>query len=93
MPAPAHRPLSEAAVRAAVAQTLRQIAPEVDLSAIPDTANLRRECDLDSVDFQNFVIGLGNSLHVAIADRDAAGLVTLAGCLDLLVHCHSATTD
>ena len=93
MPAPPHPPFPEAAVRAAVAQTLRQIAPEVDLTAIPDTANLRRECDLDSVDFQNFVIGLGKSLQVVIADRDAAELVTLAGCLGLLAHRPSATTD
>ena len=93
MAASAQPPPSEAAIRAAVAETLRQIAPEVDLSGVPDTANLRRELDLDSVDFQNFVIGLGKSLHIAIADRDAAELVTLAGCLALLAHRPSATAD
>jgi len=84
MAASAHPPPSEAAIRAAVAETLRQIAPEVDLSGVPDTANLRRELDLDSVDFQNFVIKISKRLSVAVSEREASQLVTLNGCLRLL---------
>ncbi len=86
-------PHTAAAVRAAVVRTLGQIAPEVDLAEIPDSANLRRECDLDSVDFQNFVIELGKTLQVAISEHDAAELVTLAGCLAVLPRLPSATDD
>jgi len=83
MPGP-HRPLSAEDVRTAVVRTLHEIAPEADLAEVADTANLRRELDLDSVDVQNFVIGLAKELQVDIAERDAARLATLAGCHDYL---------
>lgn len=93
MPDSPQQQLTTEAVRAVVTRTLRQIAPEVDLSRVPDTASLRRELDLDSVDFQRFVIGLGKELRVAISQRDAAELVTLEGCLRLLAHRQSAASD
>ena len=84
------QPSAESTIRSAVARVLQQIAPEVDPSGIPDTANLRRELDLDSVDFQNFVIGLSRELRVEITERDAPQLQTLAGCVACLQHRHSA---
>lgn len=90
MPAADHEPPSEAAIRSAVARVLQQIAPEVDLSDIPDTANLRRELDLDSVDFQNFVIGLSRELSIAVPESVAARLGTLAGCLEFF---HAASSS
>ena len=85
MPGTPREPLTAEDVRAAITRTLHQIAPEVDLATVPETANLRRELDLDSVDFQNFVIGLAKELRVEIAERDAPRLLTLAGCLDHLL--------
>ena len=60
------------------------IAPEADLSALPPDANLRRELDLDSIDFQNFVIRLCKELKIDIPDRDAAKLTSLACCVEYL---------
>lgn len=71
-------------VRAAALAVLGGIAPEADLAVLPPAANLRRELDLDSVDFQNFLIGLARTLRVDIPDREAAGLTTLAACMDRL---------
>jgi acyl carrier protein len=71
-------------VRAAAVTVLGGIAPEADLAALRADANLRRELDLDSVDFQNYLIGLTKALGVDIPDREAAALTTLAACMDRL---------
>ena len=70
--------------RDAVCRILAVIAPEADLSALPPDANLRRELDLDSIDFQNFVIRLCKELKIDIPDRDAAKLTSLACCVEYL---------
>jgi acyl carrier protein len=71
-------------VREAALQVLAGIAPEADLAALADDANLRRALDLDSIDFQNFVIGLGKAVGTDIPERDVARLTTLAGCVAYL---------
>ena len=82
----AREAVTDSAQRAhdAVCRILAGIAPEADLSALPPDANLRRELDLDSIDFQNFVIRLCKELKIDIPDRDAAKLTTLAGCVEYL---------
>ena len=71
-------------VRAAALAVLGGIAPEADLTALGADVPLRRGLDLDSVDFQNFLIGLTQALGVEIADREAAALTTLTACMDRL---------
>ena len=61
------------------AQVLAGIAPEADLSALGDDEDLREALDLDSMDFLNFMIGLGQHSGVKIREEDAAKLRTLAG--------------
>jgi acyl carrier protein len=68
------------AIRDAVLNVLGEIAPEADLAGLAAEANFRRELDLDSVDFQTFIIRLAKSLDAHIPDRDAGGLTSLAGC-------------
>jgi acyl carrier protein len=75
-------------VREAALRVLAGIAPEADLAALADDANLRRALDLDSIDFQNFVIGLGKALGTDIPERDVARLSTLAGCIGYLASRH-----
>jgi acyl carrier protein len=66
--------------RTIILDVLAGIAPEADLAAVSPQANLRRELDLDSVDFQKFLIGVAKRAGIDIPERDAAGLVTLAAC-------------
>lgn len=73
--------LSTADARATVVAVLGGIAPEADLAALDPRANLRRALDLDSVDFQNFLIGLVKATGVDIPDRAAPSLVTLDACV------------
>jgi acyl carrier protein len=75
---------TEQRARDAVLTILAGIAPEADLSRLPPDANLRRELDLDSIDFQNFVIRLCKELTIDIPERDATRLTTLACCVEYL---------
>jgi acyl carrier protein len=74
----------EVKIRQTVLEILGGIAPEADLAALEPDANFRRELDLDSMDFQNFVIRLCKALAVHVPDRDAAQLTSLKRCIDYL---------
>lgn len=60
-------------------QVLAGIAPEADLSVVADDEDLREALDLDSMDFLNFMIGLGQRSGVKIRDADAPKLRSMAG--------------
>lgn len=70
--------MTEAAIRHAVADALRGIAPEADVERIPADANLRETLDIDSFDFLNFLIGLHERLGVEIPESDYAKLATMS---------------
>ena len=74
----------ERKIDAMVLNILGGIAPEADLTNLASDANFRRELDLDSVDFQTFIIRLSKESGVVIPDRDAGRLVSLAGCREYL---------
>lgn len=74
----------EAQARDIVLAALASVAPEADLSTLAPAASLRRELDLDSIDFQNLVIRLGKDARIDIPDRDAPRLATLAACVEYL---------
>ena len=71
---------AQGTIRETVLTILGGIAPEADLAGLAAEANFRRELDLDSVDFQTFIIRLSTALDAHIPDRDAGKLTTLAGC-------------
>lgn len=72
---------AEERVRGAVLGILGRIAPEADPARLPPDAPLRRELDLDSVDFQNFTILLCRELGIDIAERDAQRLTSIEACV------------
>ena len=80
----AGRSAAERRIREAVFGVLSGIAPEANLATLADDANMRRALDLDSIDFQNFVIGLGKVVGTDIPERDVTRLTTLAGCVAYL---------
>lgn len=64
---------------------LASIAPEVaDEALLPDKP-LRRQVDLDSMDWLNFLLGLNEKLRVEIPEADYARLVTLDDVVKYLV--------
>ncbi|MCZ8113191.1 MAG: acyl carrier protein [Betaproteobacteria bacterium] len=71
-------------IRALAAEVLAGIAPEADLAAVGDHEDLREALDLDSMDFLNFVIALGERTGRRIPEADTRQLFTLEGLLGYL---------
>lgn len=65
-------------LRAAVVDELRRIAPEVEADELDDARPLRRQVDLDSLDWLRFLVALHERLGVDIPEADYAGLTSLA---------------
>jgi acyl carrier protein len=70
--------MTEPAIRQAVEDSLRGIAPEANLQHVSPDANLREALDIDSFDFLNFLIGLHTRLGVEIPESDYGKLTTLS---------------
>jgi acyl carrier protein len=58
-------------------QALADIAPETDVQALDAAQPLRRQVDLDSADWLNFLVAVHEQIGVDIPDADAAKLTTL----------------
>ncbi|MEF3062741.1 acyl carrier protein [Ralstonia solanacearum] len=69
--------MNEAEIRVTVLTTLRAIAPEIEPSELHPDRPLRRQVDLDSMDWLNFLLALHDKLKVEIPESDYARLVTL----------------
>ncbi len=67
-------------VSAAIRRAIAGIAPEADLDALAPDADLQEELDLDSMDFLNFLIALGESTGVHVPESDYAQVRTFGGC-------------
>lgn len=71
--------MDESQIRGAVLDTLASIAPELDIRALKADLPLRRQVDLDSMDWQNVVAGLQARLGVDVAASDYGRIATLDG--------------
>jgi len=69
--------MNDTELRAAVIAELRSIAPEVDGDELRDDRPLRRQVDLDSLDWLNFLVGLHQRLAVEIPEADYPQLATI----------------
>lgn len=62
-----------------LAEVLAGIAPEAELATVKPEEDLREALDLDSMDFQNLVIGLHERTRLPIPEEDYPRLFTLEG--------------
>ena len=69
--------MTDEELRQQIKDALLQIAPEADPDAVPPTADLREELDLDSMDYLNFVIALHEALGLEIPEVDYPALATM----------------
>jgi acyl carrier protein len=76
--------MNDQTIRNLAADVLAGIAPEADLATVGDTEDLREALDLDSMDFLNFVIGLGEKTGRKIPEADNPKLYTLQGLIAYL---------
>lgn len=70
--------------RSAVLAALRETAPEVDVGSLPPDAPLRETVELDSLDFENFVVQLSERAGRRIEEDDYPRLATVAECVRFL---------
>ena len=71
-------------IRAVVLRELGRIAPEADLTALPESAPLREELDIDSMDFLRLVTALHEATGVDVPESDYEQIASLRGCVDYL---------
>jgi len=76
--------MTREAIRAAVLESLGEIAPDAELDRLAPGAELREALDLDSIDFLRFVQRLATSTGVEVPQSDYEKLATLEGCVAYL---------
>lgn len=76
--------MSTVDIRAVVQEELGNIAPEMDMSAIDPSADLREALDIDSMDFLRFVTAIHHRLGIDVPEVDYPKLVTLDGAVAYL---------
>ena len=69
-------------LRSALLQCLGDVAPEVDTAALAPAQPLRRQVDLDSADWLNFLVAVHQATGIEIPDAEAARLDTLDKLVD-----------
>ena len=68
-------------IRKIVEEELGNIAPEIDLTAVEPSADLREAIDIDSMDFLNFITAIHHRTGIDIPEIDYPKLVSLKGVL------------
>ncbi len=76
--------MTDKQIRLTALHVLAEIAPEVRLDRIQPDVSFRDQVEIDSIDFLNFVIALGEQLGVEIPEGDHLRLSTLDGCVEYL---------
>lgn len=71
--------MTPAAVRAAVLESIYAIAPEAEDDDLPSNVSIRKELDLDSMDFLNVVTEVHTRLGVEVPEADYGQIQTLDG--------------
>ncbi len=57
-------------LRDTLIRQLGRIAPEIDIGTIDTSADLRDECDIDSMDFLKLITALGHDLSLPMPESD-----------------------
>jgi acyl carrier protein len=76
--------MDASAIRKALIESLLAVAPEVDPGTIKDEVPLRRQVDLDSMDWLNVILGVHERLGVEIPEADYARLTSVRAFVDYL---------
>lgn len=63
-----------------ILEALQEVAPDIDSNTLDDNTAFRDQCEIDSIDFLNFVLILESKLASKIPEIDYPKLSSLAGC-------------
>jgi len=68
-------------LQAIVRRALQRVAPEANLDDLHGDEDLRDTLDLDSMDFNSFVLALHEATQIDILEKDYPKFFTLNGCV------------
>jgi len=63
---------------------IQEVAPEIEQSDIDINEDIREECDLDSMDFINYLAALQKSTGIKITESDYPKFTTISGAINFL---------
>jgi acyl carrier protein len=69
--------MDESDIRRGVIAALTEVAPEVDAGALSPAQSLRRQVDLDSMDWLNVIVGWHRRFGIDIPEADYAQLSSI----------------
>jgi acyl carrier protein len=72
------------AIRSAVLECLRQVAPEMNPADLNPAENVRQALDIDSYDFLQFLVAVSEKLGVDVPEADYEKLTTFSSITDYL---------
>lgn len=67
-----------------VLSAIQQVAPEIEMDDIEVDEDIRETCDLDSMDFINYLIAIKNATGVVIAEKDYGNANTFKKMVEFL---------
>jgi acyl carrier protein len=73
--------MNDEEIRDALLRILQEMVPEEDVSQLKPDVRLRDQIDLDSMDFENFLIAVDEELGVGTPEKDYPKLATLDRCV------------
>ena len=69
--------MTEQEARAAVYAAIHQVAPDVDTDDLDESARLRQDLELDSLDFLRLIETIHESTNIDIPERDYSVIPTV----------------
>ncbi len=76
--------MNEDAIRRAVLDALRSVAPEADPETLRGDEPIQDQLEIDSMDFLNWVIAVNQLTGVEIPERDYRRMATLDGAVEYI---------
>lgn len=76
--------MNEDAIRRAVLDALRSVAPETDPETLRGDEPIQDQLEIDSMDFLNWVIAVNQLTGVEIPERDYRRMATLDGAVEYI---------
>jgi acyl carrier protein len=73
--------MTETEIRSIVLDALKRVAPEAHLEALRPDEDLRDALDIDSMDFNKFVLLIHETTGVTFGEKDYPRLFSLGGCV------------
>jgi len=71
--------MTEEDTRAAVLESLQEVAPEADLDGLDPDESFRDQIEFDSIDYLNFVLIMERKLGLKVPELDYPRLASLSG--------------